>query len=1062
MSARLKLFFALSVFPFILDAHGPNYGPGVKVPALQQQLLRFTENKGQVRDQHFNARPDVLFSGSTQGMSYHLRNNGISYQLSRMQKPEATYTNSEQTVAIQKTANKLPVLATIFRVDMTWLNMNHDAAVLTDAALPGFDNYYLQGCPGDGVREVMSYSGVTYKNIYNGIDLHYYEKNGHLKYDYLVGPHADYKKIQIQVEGADKIELQADGSALIKTALGDITEERPLVYQNNKLLKAQWVLKSNILSFEVAQYNAALPMLIDPGVRVWGTYYGGAYNDCNSFYLFPYYLGSAITGCCTDASGNVYLAGETSGSSNEIATTGSHQDTYVNAFDAYLAKFNANGQRLWATYYGGAGNETIGSCATDALGNVYLAGSTDVVFPNLVSDGATIATPGSHQGTFGGGGYFSDAFLVKFNANGTRLWGTYYGGTFSDYGWGCATDINNNVYLCGYTGSTVGIATGGSYQSTLAGAGSCWNAFLVKFSATGVRSWGTYYGSTAPYWGTSGRSCATDASGNVYLCGETDSNTGTSIATAGGHQNTFGGGAYDAFLVKFNNNGVRQWGTFYGDSVVDKALSCCVDVYNNVYMCGHTTSAGGTAIATPGSHQDTSSGYNDAFLVKFNTTGVRQWGTYFGDWYNDLGYSCATDAAGHVYLAGYSEISLPGSLATPGSFQSSGNGGSEGFLAEFNGSGTRQWSTYYGGNDNDCIFSCCTHPGGSIYISGGTASSSGTFVASSGSHQSAYGGGTNDAFLARFFNCNNPIAPINNTPIANLSVCAGGQATLNMLGPGTVSWHLAATGGATLNSGNNYVTPALSPGTYTYYAEATTCASSLSRTAVTITVYALPLVTANSGTICSGKPFTIVAGGASSYYYSPGGLATVYPAITTVYTVTGTDANGCQNTALSNIAVNASPSVSAVSSNPFICAGETATLSVSGADTYTWSTGSGTNSVDVSPATSTAYTVTGANTNGCMGAAVVVQNVSDCTALVQSNSGKAPYLIYPNPNTGCFTLLSPGEAEVKIINALGQVILNEKMPPGTNQIDLSTKAKGIYLIKIKHGYGIENLKIIIQ
>ena len=60
------------------------------------------------------------------------------------------------------------------------------------------------------------------------------------------------------------------------------------------------------------------------------------------------------------------------------------------------------------------------------------------------------------------------------------------------------------------------------------------------------------------YWS----SCATDASGNVYLAGDTNSTTG--IATTGAHQTTYGGGYYDAFLVKFNSSGVRQWGTYYG------------------------------------------------------------------------------------------------------------------------------------------------------------------------------------------------------------------------------------------------------------------------------------------------------------------------------------------------------------------------------------------------------------------------------------------------------------------------------------------------------------------
>ena len=104
--------------------------------------------------------------------------------------------------------------------------------------------------------------------------------------------------------------------------------------------------------------------------------------------------------------------------------------------------------------------------------------------------------------------------------------------------------------------------------------------------------------------GLIGRSCATDASGNVYLAGYTDSTTG--IATTGAHQTTYGGGVYDAFLVKFNSSGVRQWGTYYGGTGYDDGYSCATDASGNVYLAGSTNST--TGIATTGAHQTTSGG----------------------------------------------------------------------------------------------------------------------------------------------------------------------------------------------------------------------------------------------------------------------------------------------------------------------------------------------------------------------------------------------------------------------------------------------------------------------
>ena len=104
------------------------------------------------------------------------------------------------------------------------------------------------------------------------------------------------------------------------------------------------------------------------------------------------------------------------------------------------------------------------------------------------------------------------------------------------------------MYLPGYTNSNSGIVTVGAHQTTIGGG---YDAYLVKFNSSGQRQWGTYYGGSGSEYGLS---CTTDATGNVYLAGQTSSNTG--IATAGAHQTVYGGGVWDAFLVKFNGASV--------------------------------------------------------------------------------------------------------------------------------------------------------------------------------------------------------------------------------------------------------------------------------------------------------------------------------------------------------------------------------------------------------------------------------------------------------------------------------------------------------------------------
>src|SRR5690606_37678675 len=129
--------------------------------------------------------------------------------------------------------------------------------------------------------------------------------------------------------------------------------------------------------------------------------------------------------------------------------------------------------------------------------------------------------------------------------------------------------------------------------------------------------WATYYGGSLADLGTG---CATDSSGNIFLAGYSVS---TGIATAGAHQDTFAGN-WDAYIVKFNHSGIRQWATYYGGSGDDRVYGCASDSAGNVYISGRTNST--TAMATPGSHQPINNSAN-AFLVKFDSGGIRQWGT---------------------------------------------------------------------------------------------------------------------------------------------------------------------------------------------------------------------------------------------------------------------------------------------------------------------------------------------------------------------------------------------------------------------------------------------------
>ena len=349
--------------------------------------------------------------------------------------------------------------------------------------------------------------------------------------------------------------------------------------------------------------------------------------------------------------------------------------------------------RPWATYFGGNDQDVPFNIATDAAGNVYLVGQTEST--------TGIATPGAHQGTLGGG---TDAFIVKYNSAGTRLWATYYGGSGSDYGNGVKADAFGNVYLTGYTSSTDSIASPGSYQSVFGGTT---DAFIVKFNSAGVRQWATYYGGTDFDWGSN---VACDASGNVFMAGFTQGTTG--FSTPGAYQINNGGNT-DAFIVKFDPTGARVWGTYFGGPALEAANDIATDPSGNIVISGTTYSNSGVAV---GGHQTTyGGGLSDAFAVKFSNAGVFQWSSYYGGLDDEEGFGIAAGPGNVVYLVGMTGSS--NNIAS-GGYQNTIGGNDDAFLVKFNSAGVRQWGTYYGGTGEEEGYGAGVDMYGNVFLSG--------------------------------------------------------------------------------------------------------------------------------------------------------------------------------------------------------------------------------------------------------------------------------------------------------------------------------------------------------
>lgn len=264
--------------------------------------------------------------------------------------------------------------------------------------------------------------------------------------------------------------------------------------------------------------DAFVARLGPQGELVWGTYYGGGDDDEGE-------------GIAVDGAGGTYLVGNARSIAG-IASPGAFQPALGGGVDMFLARFTAGGALDWGTYLGGPGADLGHAVAVHPTGGVAMVGWISA--PGF-------ATPGTHQQDLKGA---TDGALIRFDAAGTRLWSTYFGGEKSDYAYAVDVDPLGAIVFSGYTLSTTGVATPNSFQTMLLGSP---QTFAAKFDDTGNAHWATYYGTL-----TDEQSFSVAAAGpeRVILAGHTDAAAG--IATPDGFMWESLGTAH-GFVVAFTD-----------------------------------------------------------------------------------------------------------------------------------------------------------------------------------------------------------------------------------------------------------------------------------------------------------------------------------------------------------------------------------------------------------------------------------------------------------------------------------------------------------------------------
>jgi Beta-propeller repeat len=573
---------------------------------------------------------------------------------------------------------------------------------------------YLTGS--EHQSNLATYGRLVYRDLWPGIDMVFRGTAGKLTYEFRLRPGAQVSDIRLAYAGARAVSLGVGGTLQIHTPLGTLKDAPPQSFQRidgrRVPVDSRYALVGDSYGFSVGHHDPRKPIVIDPSLA-YSTFLGGSSGD-------------DVRGIAVDSAGAAYVTGATV--STDFPTTAGAFDTSANGIDdAFVTKLEPNGSGLsYSTFLGGSSVDVGSRIAVDSAGAAYVTGLT------LSTDFRT--TAGAFDTSANGN---EDAFITKLNPAGAGLsYSSFLGGSGQDFGNSVAVDSAGAAYVTGGTVSTDFPITAGAFETSFNGA---FDAFVTKLNPAGSGlAYSTYLGGTSV---DNGLGIALDSAGAAYVTGETF----TDFPITAGAFDTSANGIDDAFVSKLNPAGSGlAYSTYLGGSNNDQGLGITVDSAAAAYVTGLTLST--DFPTTAGAFNTSANGSLDAFVTKLNPGGSGlSYSTFLGGSSVDVGQGIAVDSAGAAYVAGFTpSTDFP---TTAGAFDTSYNGGDDGFVTKFepNGSGL-SYSTFLGGSNFEDGLRIAVDSAGAAYVAGVTSSTD--FPTTAGAFDTSYNGG-GDAFVTK-------------------------------------------------------------------------------------------------------------------------------------------------------------------------------------------------------------------------------------------------------------------------------------------------------------------------
>lgn len=983
--------------------------------------LRFTENIGQWSD-------NILFKAQLDGGALFLESNCLTFNFY----DKVKYRSFHHAGLTKTISSDKQIKGHAFKIHFE--NCNVINAIDKSGIGSDYENFFLGNDKAKWKSNVANYQKLVYKNIYDGIDYEVLTEKGKVKYNFYVKPNSVAHSIKLKYEGVTDLHL-SEGNLVYNTTLSEIVEQKPYAYQfingRKQEIICYYELKNNIVSFNFPYgYDKSHELIIDP-VLIFAAQSG---STADNFGM-----------CATwDPDGNFYSGG-TAFDIGYPATIGAYSNTFngppaVGLTDIVITKYNSTGTALlFATYIGGSDAEIVTSLIVDHSNNLCFLGATGSSnFP---------ITIGAYDNSFNGGALLSfvyngttfsngtDIYVGKFNSTGTTLIGsTFLGGSMNDgvnhvnglnplpppnqtvfeylpdslqfnygdqYRGEIQIDALDNIYIASSTRSSNFPTTANALDNSLGGKQ---DAVVAKFNSSLTQLlYSTYLGGSSNECGNA----LIVENQNVHITGGTCSSNFPT--TPGAYNTIYNGGKTDGFISHINTlSGTLLESTLIGTSNYDQCYFIQNDATGNIYVYGQSLGnmpVIGAGYSNPGTHQFVSrfnsnlSSLNLSIVIGSSTSSV------------DISPSAfSVDKCGSIYLSGWGGSIVPPYSAMSGmplqSATQSSTDGNDFYLMSLSANATSLiYGSYFGGNLSE------------EHVDGGTSR-----IDKNGKYyQSVCAGcGGYDDFPVtpgawpniignpnQSFNCNNGIFKIDMQPNI-VSSNIGASATSGCL-PFTVNLTNVSAGS-----------------TYLWYLGNNTTSSIVANPSVTYSLagtYTISLVVYNPSS-CNQKD-------SSAIYVT--------------------------------VSSGTTPTLTTASSSSVICSGQSTTLSVSGANSYTWSNGANSASIVVNPTVTSSYTVMGKNLTGCASVvSVITVSVGNCLSVKDYQENQNNISVYPNPTSGIFNISSSDIIEdIIVIGVTGKIIYSQKNANSYNMtLDLLQFDPGLYFISVKTKSGSSNFKLI--